>query len=99
MVTPSAEIIYGGQSLDGSRSTKKHFVEIDHHGAAYLDHEGIKPSAQAGGYYRTGVSCHDQIPYNNEMSLNLPVGQDSFLEDIFQHPDLMSAFAARFNNV
>ncbi|KAJ6721917.1 AP2 DOMAIN CLASS TRANSCRIPTION FACTOR [Salix viminalis] len=100
MVTPSAEIIFGGQSLDGSRrSTKKHFVENDHHGAAYLDHEGIKPSAQAGGYYRTGVSYHEQVPSNNEMSLNLPVGQDSFLEDIFQYPDLMSAFAARFNNV
>jgi hypothetical protein len=26
------------------------------------------------------------------------VGQDSFLEDIFQYPDLMSAFAARFKN-
>ncbi|KAJ6309427.1 hypothetical protein OIU77_015226 [Salix suchowensis] len=88
MAAPSAQIISGGQLLDGSKwSTKKHFVENDHHGA-YVDHEGIKSSAEAEGYYRAGVSCHEQVPYNNEMSLNLPVGQDSFLEDIFQYPDL-----------
>ncbi|KAL9353223.1 hypothetical protein Peur_055903 [Populus x canadensis] len=97
MVAPSAEIISGGQSLDGLRRSTKYFVKNEHHGA-YLDHEGIKSSGQPEGCYRTGVSCHDQVSYDNEMSLNLPVGQDSFLEDIFQYPDLMSAFAARFKN-
>ncbi|CAK7332557.1 unnamed protein product [Dovyalis caffra] len=93
---PSSEITSVSQSLDGSsRGTRmKCFVKNEHHGA-YLDYHGR--SGQLEGCHGTGVGSFE-LPYGNEMPMNLHMGPDSILDDIFQHPDLMSAFATRFKN-
>nr|AGA18131.1 ERF61 [Populus angustifolia] len=98
IAAPTSEIISVNQSLDGSRrGMKKYFVKNEHHNP-YLGHQGIRSGQLIEGCY-SGVSSHE-LPHCNEMSLiNHQMGPDSILDDIFQYPDRMSAFAARFQNV
>jgi hypothetical protein len=98
VAAPTSEIISVNQSLDGSRrGMRKYFVKNEHHDP-YLGHQGIRSGQLIEGCY-SGVSSHE-LPHCNEMSLiNHQMGPDSILDDIFQYPDRMSAFAARFQNV
>ncbi|KAL3582724.1 hypothetical protein D5086_017056 [Populus alba] len=55
---------------------------------------GIRSGQLIEGCY-SGVSSHE-LPHCNEMPLiNHQMGPDSILDDTFQYPDRMSAFAAR----
>ncbi|KAJ6903889.1 ethylene-responsive transcription factor ESR2-like [Populus alba x Populus x berolinensis] len=98
IAAPTSEIVSVNQSLDGSRrGMKKYFVKNEHHDP-YLGHQGIRSGQLIEGCY-SGVSSHE-LPHCNEMPLiNHQMGPDSILDDTFQYPDRMSAFAARFQNV
>ncbi|KAJ6351558.1 hypothetical protein OIU78_007472 [Salix suchowensis] len=98
IAAPTSETIPLNQSLDGSRSgMKKYFGKNEHHDP-YLGRQGRRSGQLIEGSY-SGVSSRE-LPHCNEMALiNRQMGPDSILDDIFQYPDRMNAFAARFQNV
>ncbi|KAF9677872.1 hypothetical protein SADUNF_Sadunf08G0152900 [Salix dunnii] len=97
-IAAPSEIKSLNQSLDGSRrGMKNYFVKNEHHDP-YLGHQGIRSGQLIEDCY-SGVTSRE-LPHCNEMALiNHQMGPDSMLDDIFQYPDRMSAFAARFQNV
>ncbi|EEF32332.1 ethylene-responsive transcription factor ESR2 [Ricinus communis] len=85
------------------RSIKNEHLVKNQNLGLYLDHHHGVP-AQFESFH--GVASHYHVPYSNDQLLqnhhllhhHQIMGSDSVIDDIFQYPDLMSAFAARVQN-
>ncbi|XP_075657600.1 uncharacterized protein LOC142627612 isoform X2 [Castanea sativa] len=86
------------QSFEGMRRG----IKNDHFGCSY-DYQGIPLLPQQfenfNGFKNETFSSQAAMPFGYEMpAVNLQVGPESMLDDIFQYPELLNAFAARVQN-
>ncbi|GMY26316.1 ethylene-responsive transcription factor ESR2-like [Fagus crenata] len=77
-------------------------IKNEHFGCSF-DYQGVPVLPQQfenfNGFKNELFGPQATVPYGYEMpAMNLQVGPDTMLDDIFQYPELMSAFAARVQN-
>lgn len=86
------------QSFEGMRRG----IKNDHFGCSF-DYQGVPLLPQQfenfNGFKNEAFSSQAVMPFGYEMpAVNLQVGPESMLDDIFQSPELLNAFAARVQN-